>query len=333
MTPINWSGVCETLRDHPHVEWNILFQDGEQAHGTITHLPAGSPDDWANDAVFHLKAPNDPASIGASRRVDQVLRCTPAETEPNGGLRGRIKGARREVEGLGGWAAFKSGEWVLSLVRRSFRNYYERANEKYFRAKYPGKDVAFIVKNLASVAARNAMMLGALTGAAVTTDEIVTLMTAAEGGIGLPANIAIAAAAIAAESVTVLRIQLQLVAELARLYGTALDPEDPEDILTILAFALGGSAAEAAGKFGMKVGGKMAAKAVKGVVSKEVLKSVQSIGMQIGVKILQKQLVKYTVPLASVGIGAGWNYFSTHAIAKIATNHLIKRRDEQWATP
>jgi uncharacterized protein (DUF697 family) len=240
--------------------------------------------------------------------------------------------ATREVEALGGWSAFKSGEWVISLVRRSFRNYYERANEEYFRAKYPGKDVAFIAKKLVSLAARNATVVGAVTGTVVSADEIVTFATGGEGGIGLPANIALAAAAITAESVTLLRIQIQLVAELARLYDTQLDPDDPEDILTILAFALGGSTAEAAGKIGMKVGGTVAAKVVKDVVSKDVLRSVQAIGRKIGVKILKKQLVKYAVPLASIGIGASWNYFSTHAIARIATKHLIKRRDQRSPT-
>jgi hypothetical protein len=53
----------------------------------------------------------------------------------------------------------------------------------------------------------------------------------------------------------------------------ALDPDDPEDRLTILAFAVGGSAAEAAGKAGITVGGRAAAYAVKTVVSKQVLQS------------------------------------------------------------
>ncbi len=60
-----------------------------------------------------------------------------------------------------------------------------------------------------------------------------------------------------------MRFQLQLVANLGKLYGAPLNPDDPEDILTIIAFALGGSAAETAGKFGMKVGGRIAKNAAR----------------------------------------------------------------------
>jgi uncharacterized protein (DUF697 family) len=241
--------------------------------------------------------------------------------------------ATEEVKSLGGWAVFKSGEWLLPTIKRSFQNYYERATEDYFKRKYPGRDTDFIARRLTSVACRNATMVGALTGAAVTTDEIVGLVTAGEMVVGLPANIAIAGVAICAESLLLSRIQMQLVAQLARVYGAPLDPDDPEDILTILAFALGGSVAEAAGKAGMKIGGHAAGKVVKNVVSKEVLKQVKSIGAKIGMKLLQRQLIKYAVPVASVGIGAGWNYVTTRSIGKLTRKHIEGRIAERGSPP
>jgi hypothetical protein len=51
-----------------------------------------------------------------------------------------------------------------------------------------------------------------LTGAAISADEIVTVFTAAEAGVGLPANLAIAATAFSAEAILLVRIQLQSVA-------------------------------------------------------------------------------------------------------------------------
>src|SRR5207247_2383062 len=137
---------------------------------------------------------------------------------------------------------------------RSFRNYWERSTVEYFCAKYGTTDADKIAGRLIAVAAKNAAILGALTAAAVSVDEIVAILTVAEGGIGLPANLAIAGAAISAEAILLVRFQLQLVANLAKLYGVPLDPDDPEDILTILAFALGGSAADMAGKAGAKIG-------------------------------------------------------------------------------
>jgi hypothetical protein len=119
-----------------------------------------------------------------------------------------------------------------------------------------------------------------------------------------------------------------MVAELAKLYEVPLDDEDPEDIWIIFAYAVGGKASELAGGFGMKVGGAATKHGIKRVISKEILKQLQAIGRMIGVKILQKTLIKYAVPVVSIGIGSTWNYFSTKAIGKIAQKHFSSWREQ-----
>jgi hypothetical protein len=64
-----------------------------------------------------------------------------------------------------GWPAFKNDEWLPILVRKSFKSYYENASAAYSRRKYPGQTKDAIVKKLTIVAAKNAAMLGAITGA------------------------------------------------------------------------------------------------------------------------------------------------------------------------
>lgn len=243
-------------------------------------------------------------------------------------IKEQFRNVKDEIKELGGLPAFKSGEWLFLLIQKSFRNYWERANAEYFRNKYSSQDEDFLAKKLTKVAARNAALIGAATGAAVSTDEIVGLVTAGEGGIGIPANVVIAFTAMASEAVLLVRLQLKLVANLGKLYDMPLDPDDPEDILTILAFAVGGSAAEAAGKLGMKVGGNLAKVVVKKYISKEVLEALKRVGAKIGIKILQRTILKYAVPLASIGIGTGWNYVSTKAVSKIAKNHFLQMRRE-----
>lgn len=125
-------------------------------------------------------------------------------------LRAMLEEAKRDVEQLGGVAAFKTGEWVLPLVQKSFKNYFANANDEYFRSKYKTSDNTFITDKLIAVATSNATTLGALTGLAISGDELLTLFTGAEAGLGLPANIALAATAIAAEAVLFLKMQLQL---------------------------------------------------------------------------------------------------------------------------
>jgi uncharacterized protein (DUF697 family) len=243
-------------------------------------------------------------------------------------IKEQLKNAKNEVTELGGLPAFKSGEWLFRLIQKSFRNYWERANAEYFKNKYSSQDEDFIAKKLTKVTARNAAFIGAATGAVVSTDEIVAFLTGGEGGVGIPANVALALTAMASEAVLLVRFQLKLVANLGKLYGVPLDPDDPEDILVILAFAVGGSAAEAAGKVGMKVGGKLAKVAVKKYISKEVLEALKRLGAKLGVKILQRTILKYTVPVVSIAIGTGWNHVSTRAVGKIAKKHFLKRRGE-----
>ena len=258
----------------------------------------------------------------------------PDENEPPGSDENQLsplEKGRREYKRLGGWQAFRSGEWLWLLIQKSFRNYWERGTTEYFQEKYGTTDPEKVAPKLIAVAAKNAALLGAGTGALVSADEIVGLATGAEGGFGLPANIMIAAVAMGGEAIALMHFQLQLVANLGKAYAVPLDPDDPEDILTILWYALGGSAAEGAGKFGMKVGGKLAGRGAKYVFKKEVLAFCKRIAAKVGIKILQRTIVKYTIPLASIAIGSGWNYWSTRAVGHIAIQHFKKRLADEAA--
>ena len=237
-------------------------------------------------------------------------------------IKKKLTEAKRDYKEVGGWSSLQSGQWLWQIIQKSFANYWNNANVEYFESKYGTKDTEKLAKKLTAVAAKNSAILGGVTGATISANEIVAIVTGGEGGVGLPANIAIVTTGIGAEAILLIRFQLQLVANLGKLYGVPLDPDDPEDILTILAFALGGSVADTAGKFGMKVGGKLAGRTAKAVFKKETLATLKHIAAKVGVKILQRTIIKYTIPIASIGIGTGWNYSSTHAVAKIAIKHL-----------
>lgn len=243
-------------------------------------------------------------------------------------LKEMLSSAKNEIQDLGGRASFKSGEWFLKLIAKSFESYFKNADEQYFRNKYKNKGNDFIAKKMISVASKNASLVGALTGAAVSADELVAISTGGEVGIGLPANITIGISAVLAEAVVLVRIQLKLIAELSKIYSVELNPDDPEDILLIFAFAVRGSVAEAVGKAGMKIGKRIAENAIKNNIKKDVLKTLQKIGLKLGIKILQRNIIKYTLPVVSVGIGIGWNYSTTKRIGKIATKHFIKLKEE-----
>jgi len=235
---------------------------------------------------------------------------------------------KEEATALGDWGTFKSGEWFMKIIHKSFSNYYKSANVEYFYAKYNTDNKDFIANKLIGVAAKNSAILGGIVGATISTDELVAIFTAGEGGVGLPANIAIACVAIMGETVGLTQIQLQLVANLAKLYDVPLDVDDPEDILTIFAFAIGGVISEGSGKAFMKAGGKATASFVKKTIRKEILANIKKLAEKIGIKILQRTIIKYAVPVVSIGIGATWNFASTKTVGKVAIKHFHDKKEE-----
>lgn len=229
-----------------------------------------------------------------------------------------------------GWPAFKDGEWLFILVKRSFKSYYDNASAEYFRRKYPRLDDDAIIKKLITVAAKNAAILGSVTGAALSADQIAAVVLAVPTvGLNLPAQVAIAGTALAAEAVVLVRIQLQLIANIAKILGVPLNPDDPEDILIILEFAFGGAGAEAAGKFTAKAAGAMAKTFIKKKISGETLEALQKLFAKLGVKILQRSILKYAVPLVSAMIGGAWNYLTTVQAGGIATKHFRKSQEQR----
>jgi uncharacterized protein (DUF697 family) len=225
------------------------------------------------------------------------------------------------------------GHWLLELIRRSFKKSWEMVSAEYFQEAYSTKDQDRIADRLIAVFSRNASILGGITGLLMSADVIVAFLTRGEGVVELPVSIVIAVFVLCMETVVLIRFQLALVACLGKLYGAPLDPNDPEDVLTILAYALGGSTASAAGTAGMKVGGKLAARIAKTVVQKEVAATFRNVAEKVGLRIIQLALIKYAVPILSIGIGMGANYFATRTIGRIAKNHLREERAEHSSGP
>ena len=257
----------------------------------------------------------------------------PIETESEDSIKEKIAQARKKYTELGGWPALKSGDWLQQLILRSFNNYWKNANVEYFEDKYGTDDPGIIEKKLISVAARNSALLGAVTGAAISIDEILVILGAiTTGGVSLPANITVAVSGVAAESYLLVGFQLQLICNLAKLHKVPLDPNDPEDILTVIGFALTGGVSDLSSrklaKWGAKYFGK---KKTKDVFSGKNLKLAQDLMKPLGIKVLQKNIVKYAVPIVSIGLGSSLNYLATKSVAKYAKQKFKQRAEGMHA--
>jgi len=237
-------------------------------------------------------------------------------------IRDQLRETALEVKNMGGWSNLKSGEWLFHLMEKTFRHYAQRAANEAFPLEFPGRTRAEIAERIIETASRRAAIAGAVTGAAVSADELVGLFTAGEGVIGIPANIAVAAAAICSEVFFTARIQLQLVARLAALYGASLDPENPDDLLAIMNFAFGGAAAQAVSKEGAKL-----SKAVVGryYAKKESFEVLKRFAKKLGYKLLRRSIVNGVVPGVSMAMGALWNKRTTKTIGRNAVKYFANR--------
>jgi len=242
-------------------------------------------------------------------------------------IRQQLKEVAIEVKQLGGWSGFKSGEWLFQLMEKTFRHYSQNAAKESFPLEFPGRTRAEIAEMLIASASNKAALAGAITGAAVSADELVGLFTAGEGVIGLPVNIAVAATAICSEVFFTARIQLQLVARLAALYGATLDPEkNPDDLLAIMNFAFGGAAAEGLSKEAAKSGAKISAAVVGRYYAKrESFEVLKRFAKKLGYKLLRRSFVNGVVPGVSMLMGAVWNKRTTKTIGKNAVKFFSAR--------
>src|SRR6202140_2839207 len=228
-------------------------------------------------------------------------------------IRQQLKEVAVEVKHMGGWSGFKGGEWLFQLMEKTFCHYSQNAAKESFPLEFPGRTRAEIAEMLIASASNKAALAGAITGAAVSADELVGLFTAGEGVIGLPVNIAVPATAICSEGFFTARIQLQLVARLAALYRATLDPEkNPDDLLAIMNFAFGGAAAEGLSKEAAKSGAKIsAAGSGRYDAKRESCEVLKRFAKKLGYNLVRRSLVIEFVPGVRMFMGAGGNKRTT----------------------
>ncbi|HWX55169.1 MAG TPA: hypothetical protein VN176_11325 [Verrucomicrobiae bacterium] len=231
-------------------------------------------------------------------------------------LKHELQAARHEIESSGGLRAFRSGEWIVNLVRRTLAERAPRGTQEHFLRKYPGLSLGAISKLLAGKAARRTALAGALAGAAVSMDEIVAFVTAGEAGLGIPANVAIALGAICAELFFVTKVQLRLIADVAALSGARLDDTSVEDVLTLFALAVGGK------KPSQEPGKTLTPGDLQRHLQGELRRRLARIAKTIGARLLKRSAVRAAVPGLSILMSASSNYTTTKAVARAAQRHF-----------
>jgi uncharacterized protein (DUF697 family) len=150
-------------------------------------------------------------------------------------------------------------------------------------------------------------------------DEIVAFLTAGEGGVGLPANLAFAVLSVCAEVFFLTRLQVQLVTQIGALAG-ASPAGEMEDALAALAIAFNGADPE------MLVNMPAASMQARAQLQEQLNGKWKAIARKIGMKVFRRSLVKAAVPIGAIAMSAGASYRSTMAVSRAARQYFGARR-------
>ena len=232
-------------------------------------------------------------------------------------LKGQLKDAYAQFRDLGGLSALRSGEWLLALVQRTLRDSRAEWQAEATKLGAFGPDAA--IRKLTHAAARRAALAGIVAATAVSVDELVALLTAGEGGVGLPANLAFAVASIGAELFFLTRLQVKLVEQIGVIYGRSSQLNSSEDVVAAFAIALGGLDTDVAN--GLAASPERA----RQYLSENINQRLKQVARRLGMRLVRRSVVKAAFPMASIAMSASSNYKSTLAVADAARKYFARR--------
>ena len=143
------------------------------------------------------------------------------------------------------------------------------------------------------------------------------MAAAVGGGPAAPLVAPVALLSFTADLLYTTQLQFRLAFDMAVLYGAPIDPDDPEDLVDLLKVAFGVKAGELANEAISKLGPQAVKQGVKSIFKGAVLEWLKALPV-VGKYLLQKNIMKFAIPLVNIPLSAGMNYWWTHAIAKRA---------------
>ena len=111
---------------------------------------------------------------------------------------------------------------------------------------------------------------------------------------------------------------------MAVLYGVTIDLNDPEDLLDLIRVAFGVKAGEVFHQAIGKLSPEATKQAVKSVAKGAALEGLKALPV-VGRYLLQKNLVKFAIPVVGIAVSAGMNWYTTRGIGKLAKDTYRER--------
>lgn len=216
---------------------------------------------------------------------------------------------------------FKEGLWFSSLLKHALSTYVSKVNAAYFVEKYPNLPRDGIVDRRVALAKNYAAIAGGVNAGAYSTAVAATI---GSGGGASPLTVPAAATSFFIDLLYTSQLQLKLAYDLSILYEHPVDIDDPNDLLDLVKVAFGIKAGDTLQNAALKIAPEATRVGVKALASGSRLATLKALPV-IGKHLLQRNIIKFSIPLIAVPLSTGINYYSTGTIAKTA-KHIYRRR-------
>jgi uncharacterized protein (DUF697 family) len=224
----------------------------------------------------------------------------------------RLRDAAKQM----GVDKLRDGSWFRRIVAAHVKKHCATIKADHWDAKYPGQDVETRARTQIRGVARRAAATGAFASIGASTGELLSLFTE---GFAAPVGIPATMISMALEAGFTALLQIDLVCDLASIYGVPFDPDDVGEVATLFGLALGLDLKK------QKDEGRHDAEAPQGLTAKLIELEDGDIATRIGRKLLEDSVVKNIVPVLGFGIAARWNYVATSKVAAAARKYVRYR--------
>ncbi|MEE2787594.1 MAG: DUF533 domain-containing protein [Myxococcota bacterium] len=209
----------------------------------------------------------------------------------SGNIRAELDVLRAQLTNMGP-AVLRDGTWFYKVLQSSAEKWLTRNDKpliEAWRSAHPELEPDKLAQLIISQYSKRAAVVGGTAGALVTATELSAFMSA-----GLTTGTAIML--VLAELGLVERLQVRMMFTLAQLYGYRMAENDVDDIGVIYAHVLKIKGAARAATYARQ-GGVM-------------------VFRLIGMQFLRQAIVKYGIPILSVGLGSGMNFLLTRSLGR-----------------
>ncbi len=226
----------------------------------------------------------------------------------------RIRQSKEEV-------ARRASETFITAVRSSMNEEKASSNARRARQKYRGLSSDALADMLIKQATRKTKWEGAVTGLGVTGTEALVAVPVPE-----PTHKAAAvtggAALLLADIAYTTRVQVQLLLEIAEVYGCPFERDDEEDVWLVFKAALGLKGTERVGTYGRFIFNEAARKQFRKLLRTGIRRAVHERVVKIAgpqvAKYLGERYVLRLVPLFNAAVGYAFNSRTTKSVGKWA---------------